>query len=127
MYQNILQDRFNPGTDLTAATTAQVDGKTFLKYSGAMKSGLIQVATADAGGAVAGVAKYDAETNDLVGVARGNSRILTVTAGGALAAGDAVAVGTSGKAVKATSGALVVGYAVDDAADGSDALVSLAN
>ncbi|WBT08983.1 hypothetical protein PAB09_01120 [Corynebacterium sp. SCR221107] len=98
MYTNQMLDRFNPGTDLTAVTATAVTGKTFLGYAGAMTRDLITVTTATAGKPTAGVAKYDADTNTLVGVARGAGRIVTVTAETQLVAGDPIAVGTAGKA-----------------------------
>lgn len=126
MYRNIMQDRFNPGTDLTAVATTDVTGKTFCAYSGAMKSGNIAITTATAGEAVAGVIKYDAAGDSLVGVARGSGRVVTVTAATALAAGTAVEVGTDGKATTADTG-IIVGWAVDDAEADADALISLAH
>jgi hypothetical protein len=48
-----------------------------------------------------------------------------VTAGGAITAGDDVAVGAGGKAVKATESAVVVGYSVNTVAAGEDAFISL--
>lgn len=126
MYLNEMRDRFNPGTDLTAVATAALDGKTFVSYSGPMRSGNIAVATAPAGSAVAGVAKYDADQDDLVGVARGSGRVVTVTAGATITAGTGIEVGEDGTAIPATTGA-VVGWAVDNATSGTDALVSLAH
>ncbi|MBD8031410.1 capsid cement protein [Corynebacterium gallinarum] len=126
MYQNIMQDRFTPGTDLTAVADTAVVGKTFVAIAGPLKGGNIVVETATAGSATAGVAKYDAKAGALVGVARGSSRVVTVTAGATITAGTAVEVGPAGKAIPATTG-ITVGYAVDDAADATDALISLAN
>ncbi|MBK4149834.1 DUF2190 family protein [Corynebacterium macginleyi] len=121
-----MKERFNPGTDLTANANEAVTGKTFLRYAGAMKNGLISVAPAKPGEAVAGVCKYNAKADDLVGVARGSGRIVTVTATAALTAGSAVSVGANGKAAPAGEG-ITVGWAVDDAGEGDDALISLAH
>lgn len=126
MYQNIMQDRFNPGTDLTAVADTAVTGKTFVTIAGPMKGGNITVETATAAGAVAGVAKYDAAAGEFVGVARGSSRVVTVTAAAAIVAGAPVEVAANGHAVTATTGA-VVGYAVDTAEATGDALISLNN
>lgn len=126
MFTNEMQERFNPGTDLTAVATENVVGKTFVNYSNAMQHGLISVATAQPGHAVAGVAKYDQDANNLVGVARGSGRIVTVTAETELTAGTAVQVGANGKATTATDG-VIVGWVVDTATANSDALVSLAH
>lgn len=126
MYRNQMHERFNPGTDLTANVTEDVTGKTFVTYAGAMQQGIITVKPAPAAAATAGVAKYDAAKGDLVGVARGSSRIVTVTAGAALTAGTPVEVGDGGKAVPASAG-VTVGWAVDDAKADEDALISLAH
>lgn len=132
-FQNQMHDRYNPGTDLTCRTTARVTGKTFATIGGPMDHGLINVTTATAGGPVAGVFKYDQDANDTVGVARGSSRIVTVTAAGPITAGSPVVVGSSGKATTYTapdegeSAALIVGYAVDTVSDGDDTPVSLTN
>lgn len=123
MYKNTLRDLFNPGTDLTANATADVAGKTFVTYSGDMDNGLVSVKPAGASDVVAGVAKYDAKAGELVGVARGASRVLTVTAGSALTAGTPVAPDANGKAVAATGTAY--GVAVSDAAANTDVYVSL--
>jgi hypothetical protein len=73
---------------------------------------------------VCGVAKYDAASGEIVGVARGNSRVTHVTADGAIAAFAEVEVGTTGKAKTKTAG-IAVGYALTAAADGADAEISL--
>lgn len=126
MYKNIMRDRFNPGTDLTAVAESAVVGKTFTHYAGPIRSGNIVVATATPGSATAGVAKYDADTDGLVGIARGSGRVVTVTAGADLTAGAPVEVGPDGAAITATTG-IIVGWAVDDAATGDDAPISLAH
>lgn len=126
MYRNEMRDRFNPGTDLTAVAAGAVVGKTFAAYSGPMIDGNISVATAAAGSAAAGVIKYDADVEEFVGVARGSGRVVTVTAGAALTAGEAVEVGPGGAAIPATAG-MVVGWAVDNAEMATDALISLAH
>lgn len=126
MFRNIMQERFNPGTDLTAIAATDVTGKTFSAYAGPMKSGNITIATAAAGAATAGVIKYDANTNKFVGVARGSGRVVTVTTSSELNAGDAVEVAADGTATLADTG-IIVGWAIDDATAGSDALISLAH
>lgn len=126
MYKNQMRERFNPGTDLTAIATEPVVGKTFVNYSGPMVKGNIAVKPAVAGTAIAGVAKYDQAANELVGVARGAARVVTVTTATTLAAGDPVEVGANGQATKQASG-IIVGWAVDAAEAGSDALISLAH
>lgn len=126
MYTNQTRDRFNPGTDLTAVAAVDVTGKTFVAYAGPMRNGNIAVRPAAAGEPVAGVAKYDAKTDQLVGVARGSARVITVTTEVALKAGDPIEVGDGGRATKATTGT-VVGWAADDAEANTDALISLAH
>lgn len=116
---------YEPGRDITGRATAAVTGKRFLKISGdRTATGNIAVSPADAAGRVCGVSKYDAASGDIVGVARGNSRVTYVTADGTLAAFDEVEVGTAGKAKKFASG-VAVGYALSAAADGADAEISL--
>ena len=124
-YTNIARDRYNDGSDLTCHATTKITGKTFVTYAGEMHRDLITVTTADAGGPVAGVAKYDADAETLIGVARGSSRIITVTAGAPLAAGDKVEVGDGGKAVPLADGDLA-GFSVAPAEADTDALISLA-
>lgn len=122
-YTNQAKDLFNPAGDITATATAGITGKTFVKITGPRQTGLLQVATADTGTTALGVAKYDATTGDLVGIARGH-RIITVTAGEALTAGTAVQVGADGRAVPVSDG-IPVGTAVDSAAAGTDCFVAL--
>jgi len=126
VFNNQTRDRFNPGTDLTAVAAIDVTGKTFVAYAGPMRKGNITVRPASAGKPVAGVAKYDATTDQLVGIARGAARVLTVTTETALKAGDPVEVGDGGRATKATTG-IVIGWAADDADANTDALISLAH
>ena len=115
---------YEPGRDISGRAAAAVTGKRFLAIAGNRASGNISVQHATAAGRVCGVSKYDAANGDIVGVARGNSRVTFVTSGGALAAFDEVEVGADGKAVKKTAG-VAVGYAVTGAASGADAEISL--
>lgn len=115
---------YEPGRDISGRASAAVTGKRFLKISGNRNGGNIAVAHADAGGRVCGVSKYDAASGEIVGVARGNSRVTHVTAGGALAAFDEVQVGANGTAVKLDAG-VAVGYALTAATNGGDAEISL--
>lgn len=125
-FNNIAHDRYNDGSDITAHANAAVFGKTFAAIAGDMTAeGLLSVKPAATGGNTVGVVKYDADTGEKVGVARGASRVITVTAGGTITAGDEVAVGAGGKAVKATEGAVAVGYSFNSVSSGADALVSL--
>lgn len=128
-----------PGQDITGQATAAVTGKRFLRISGARTSKFnvlgtdasgdnYKVAHATAGGAVIGVSKYDQPTvNGKVGVARGGFCI--VTAGAAITAGQFIMSDANGQAVPWTSAASEANYraayAVDDAANGTDAEVAL--
>jgi hypothetical protein len=77
------------------------------------------------------VAKYNQDAEQTVGVARGSSRIVTVTADGAITAGTAIIVGDGGKAqayatpAEGDTDPVIVGYAVDTTTDGADVLVDL--
>jgi len=115
---------YEPGRDLTVHATAAITGKRFVKVSGNRVDGNIAVAHADAGGRAMGVSKYDAPSGGKLGVHRGNSRVTFVRAGGAIAAGAEVEVGTAGQAITKASG-VAVGYAVTGAASGADAEISL--
>jgi hypothetical protein len=127
---------YAPGARITARASAAVTGKRFLKISGNRTSasgsgltstaegGVIQVAHADAAGRVCGVANADAGIGEMVGIERGNSKVVPVTASGAIAAFAEVEVGATGMAVTKTTG-IAVGYAITAAADGADAQISL--
>lgn len=117
---------YEPGRDLTGKASAAITGKRFLAITGNRDAGTgtITVAHATAGGRVCGVSKYDAAVGDLVGVARGNSRVTYVTAGANIAAFAEVEVGTNGQAITKASG-IAVGYAVTAATSGGDAEISL--
>lgn len=117
-------DVYEPGRDITGRASAAVTGKRFLAITGNRSNGNIAVAHATAAGRVCGVSKYDAASGEIVGVARGNSRVTHVTADGAIAAFAEVEVGTAGKA-KALASGKAVGYALTAAADGADAEISL--
>ena len=114
---------FRPGAEVTAVTTAAVTGSTFVGVSGTRGSdGLIKVATAAAAGKPFGVAARDIASGDVGHIHRGG--ILNVAAGGAIAAGDEVEVGASGKAVKLASGK-PVGVALETGTSGNPVLVAL--
>jgi hypothetical protein len=78
---------------------------------------MIKVATAAAGAKAFGVAKYDAASGALVGILRGG--VVPVTAGGTIAFGAEVEVGTAGKAITLASGK-AVGKAVEAGTNGND-------
>lgn len=115
---------YDPGQNVSGRASANVTGKRFVKISGNRSGGNVAIATADAGGRVFGVAKQDAASGEVVGVSRGNSRVIQVTADGAIAAFGEVEVGAAGKA-KAKAAGVAVGYVLTAATDGADAEVSL--
>ena len=109
---------FRPGRDITGLTTGAVTGKTFVDVSATRGAdGMIKVATAAAGVKAFGVAKYDAASGALVGILRGG--VVPVTAGGTIAFGAEVEVGTAGKAITLASGK-AVGKAVEAGTNGND-------
>lgn len=114
---------YSPGADLTAEATATVVARRFVRISGdRATAGNLSVAHATAAGRAFGVAKHDAATGELLGVARDG--VVKVTTAGAIAAGVDVEVGADGKAVTRTAG-VVVGYAINGAASGADAEIAL--
>lgn len=120
---------YEPGTNLTAVATAPVTGRRFLAISGdrsttSLSAGNVSVAPAAAAGRTCGVAAYNAATGELVGVLRGNSRVVPVDAGGAIAAFAEVEVGAAGVAVTKAAG-VAVGYVITSAASNGIAQVSL--
>lgn len=118
-------DVYTPGADVTGRATAAVKQSRFVAITGNAVERLVQVAHAAAGGRTAGVAKYDAATGELVGIARGKDRIVYVTAGANLTAFGEVQVGADGKAVPFTTG-VKVGYATTAATTDTAAAISLA-
>lgn len=116
---------YDPGKDITGEATAAITPRTFLAISGNRTTGgNIAVAPAAAAGRICGVARDYAGVGGLVTIARGNSRVVKVTAGGAIAAFAEVEVGANAKAVTLASG-VPVGYALTAAANGGDAEISL--
>ncbi|KUI13454.1 hypothetical protein AU191_16830 [Mycolicibacterium acapulense] len=116
---------YAPGADITGEATAAVTAKRFVVISGNRTAGgNIAVAPAAAGARPCGVAGNDAAIGGLVRVVRGNSRVVRVTASGAIAANVEVQVGANGTVATKAAG-LAVGYALTAAADGADAEISL--
>ncbi|WP_137725727.1 DUF2190 family protein [Prescottella subtropica] len=121
---NLSIDVYGPGLDITGRAAAAITAKRFLRITGNTSEGNVTVGHAPTGGRVCGVAKYDTASGDLVGIARGASRVVRVTAAGTVAAFAEVQVGADGKAAPLTDG-IPVGYAITAAAPGTDALISL--
>lgn len=116
---------YEPGRRVTGHATAAVTGKRFVMISANRQSdGSISVSHATAAGKVFGVSAYDAASGEKVGVLRGAGFIVPVTAGGTIAAGAEVEVGTNGQAVTIASGK-AVGQAVTGATNGNDAQIAL--
>lgn len=112
-----------PGQRVTGHATAGITGKRFVNVSANRQAdNSISVAHATAAGAVFGVSAYDAATGEKLGVIRGG--IVPVTAGGTIAAGARVEVGTNGQAVVLASG-IAVGTCVTGATNGNDAQIAL--
>lgn len=127
MFDNPTRDYYQPGTDITARATMNVTGKTFAAISAPRVGGSIQVTTCDGTTPIIGVVKYNAAKGQLVGIARGAARILTITAGADITAGQAITSNQSGQAIPATDSQQVAGWAIDNAESGTDALISLAH
>lgn len=115
---------YRPGADVTAVTTGAVTGKTFVDLSAALTTGLASVATATAAGKTVGVAVKDTASGARVAIIRGKGTILPVTAGGTIAYGAEVEVGSAGKAVTIASGK-AVGRAWSAGTNGNDVIIEL--
>jgi hypothetical protein len=125
---------YKPGDDLTAYVSADVIGKRCVKISGnrqagpllntSVSGGNVTVAPADAGGRIFGVAKWDAATGQLVGIARGSKSVVPIKAAGTITAFAEVEVGSAGQVVAKSSG-VAIGYAITAAASGDDTQISL--
>lgn len=139
---------YDDGEDITGFCTAAVIGKRFLKVSADRPTGgpagvsddigggNIKVAPCAAGDQAFGVSSHDQLINKLVGVIRGQ-KVVPVTAGAAISAGQLVQSDAVGKAVPyvppnttAVGAAVaatphILGLAVADAANNADAQISL--
>lgn len=114
----------------TGHASAAVTGKRFVTISGARIGDNPRVAHA-ASSATAkpvGVAAYDVASGAKVTVYSQPGIIMPVTATGAISAGAPVFSAADGRATATNPGgtALVAGWAIDDAADGADAVIKLA-
>lgn len=115
---------YRPGADITAVTTAAVTGKTFVDLSAALTTGLPSVAPATAAGKTVGVAARDAASGARVPIIRGKGSIVPVTAGGTIAYGAEVEIGSGGKAVTIASGR-AVGRAWSAGTASNDVIIEL--
>lgn len=115
---------FDPADVTTALAEAAVTGKRFVAISGPRVDGLVQVSPTANLGPAYGVAMRDAGAGAKVGVA--HVGVWPVTASGAIAAGDLIAADAVGRAKTAAgAGTVILGVALDDAADGADVPVRL--
>lgn len=114
---------FRPGQSVTALTTGDVTGKTFVAPGGVdTATGLVKVATASSAAKAFGVASKDIASGKTGTIIRGG--ILKVAAGGSINAGAQVEVGSNGKAVTLSSG-VAVGQALEDGSNNNDVLIAL--
>lgn len=115
---------------LTAHASAAVTGKRFVSPSGARVDGNPRVASAASSvtSKPLGVSAYDAASGAKVTVYTEPGLVMPVTASVAITAGQPVYSDPTGQATPTApvAGALIAGYALDDAAIGTDAVVKLA-
>ncbi|MBB3037430.1 capsid cement protein [Hoyosella altamirensis] len=84
-------DVFNPGGDLSARATTAINRRQFVTIAGDTDpDGAPTIEVADEGALVFGVAKHDAKEGELVAVARGAGRVVTVKASAPITAGQIV-------------------------------------
>lgn len=117
---------WDEGNTITCHASAAITGKRFVAISGARVEGNPRVAHA-AGTATTkalGVAGYDAASGAKVSVYSAPGLVMPVTASGAITAGDDVYSAADGRATATVTG-LMVGIALDDAADGTDCPIKL--
>lgn len=104
-----------PADKITGRTTALVNGGRLLKYSGSVTTdGHRRVAHAGAGEVAQYLARHDAASGADVSMV--NEGLWTATAGAAITAPAAVKCAAGGKVIPATTGDVVVGYVLTDAA-----------
>ena len=121
---NVTKVHYEPAQAVTGKTNADVKAGTFVSIAGNINGRNPLIATSKAGDRPFGVVAHDCKATEHVTVYRGGF-ILELVATGSVAAGDPVAVGANGSAVKAAEAAVVVGVAASAAANGT-VIVSLA-
>jgi predicted RecA/RadA family phage recombinase len=120
---NECQPYYTPGRDLTGTASGAITGKRCLAIGGNRNSdGTLNVAHATAAGAIVGVSSYDAASGEVVGILRGG--VVPITAGGTIAAGARVEVGSTGKVVTLASG-VAIGMCLTGATNNNDAMIAL--
>lgn len=125
---------YEPGARLTASCEAAVTGKRLVDISDPIQSGPglsstseggnLVVSHATAAGKVLGVASHDAAIGAKVTVIC--EGVVPIKAGGNIATGAEVEVGTNGQAVTLDSGK-AVGRCLSAATSGADAMIRLYN
>lgn len=108
---------YTPAQNVTVKAQGALSASTFVTISGDISGRNPLVKTAAAGNKAFGVPAHDVVDGGHVMVYR-CGHIVTVKATGSLTAGDVVAVGANGKAVKLTESAIPAGVAVSTATDG---------
>lgn len=107
-----VQVHYRNGEAVTGKASAAIAAGTFVKISGAWGDRRVPpIAPAGAGDIPFGFVRQDTAVDAFVAVDR-QGFVVDLASTGSIAAGDAIAVGAGGKAVKATEGAHVAGYAV---------------
>lgn len=136
---NLAQPYYEDADEITGYCTGNVLGKHFVKIAAARQAGgpnlvsgaitdsvvggNVSIAQAVAGDKVFGVAMYDQTTGNLVPVYRCN-HVMPVVAGAAITAGTEVQSDANGAAIPLAAGK-PAGLAIDGAASGADAQISL--
>lgn len=121
---NVTKVHYEPAQAVTGKTKADVKAGTFVSIAGNIEGRNPLIETSKAGDRPFGVVAHDCKAAEHVAVYRGGF-VLELVATGSIAAGEPVAVGANGSAVKATEAAVVVGVAAATAASGT-VIVSLA-
>jgi hypothetical protein len=138
---NLANPFYEEGDELTGYCTAAVTGMTFVKISGprqpggpnlvnsaitdSVVGGTVSIAPCVSGDKVFGVAMYDQTLGNLVPVFR-HPKVMPVTAGAAIVAGQEVQADANGNAVPLAAGK-AAGLALDSCASGAIAQISLYN
>lgn len=119
---------YTPGTDVTVTVgVGGVVGKTFVDISAAVSASAgtpATAVTATAAGLSIGVASRDAAAGAKVTVVRGKGSVVPVTAGGNIAVGAEVEIGSNGRAVTLASGK-ARGRAWSAGSSGNDVFIEL--
>lgn len=122
---------WDEGNTFTGHADGAITGKRFVMISGARVDGnprVKHVAQGTNAKRPVGVSGFDAASGDKVTVYSSPGIVMPVTAVGAITAGDPVYSDAAGKATSTSpgAGAVPAGTALDDAADGTDAVIKLA-